>query len=100
MTTYDLVTCMQDGRLLCESTPIYGGGVEAGDEAGYIVGMSTCYPKKGTVRVRDGEVLTVVSNYSSEQRHTGVMGLFAVLVADRPEQQPAAPSSSVSSNLL
>jgi hypothetical protein len=50
--------------------------------------------------VRDGEVLTVVSNYSSEQRHTGVMGLFAVLVADRPEQQPAAPSSSVSSNLL
>ncbi|CAD6245833.1 unnamed protein product [Miscanthus lutarioriparius] len=90
----------RDGRLLCKSTPIYGGGVEAGDEAGYVVGMTTCYPKLGTVRVRDGEVLTVVSNYSSERRHTGVMGLFAVLVADRPEQQPAAPSSSVSSNLL
>ena len=76
---------MQGGRLLYESTPIYGGGVEAGDEAGYIVGMTTCYPKPGTVRVRDGEVPTVVSNYSSERRHTGVMGLFYILVA---EQQP------------
>ncbi|CAL4940218.1 unnamed protein product [Urochloa decumbens] len=71
----------EDGRLLCESIPTYGEGQEAGNEAGYIVGMSTCYPKPGTVTVRDGEVLTVVSNYSSERRHTGVMGLFYILVA-------------------
>lgn len=81
----------EDGRLLCESVATYGDGKEAGDEAGYIVGMSTCYPKPGTVTVRDGEVLTVVSNYSSERQHTGVMGLFYILVAEPKMQQlPAA----------
>ncbi|TKW11462.1 hypothetical protein SEVIR_6G235200v4 [Setaria viridis] len=78
----------QDGRLLCESIPSYGDGEEAGNEAGYIVGMSTCYhPAPGAVTVRDGETLTVVSNYSSERRHTGVMGLFYILVAEH--QRPA-----------
>jgi hypothetical protein len=76
-----------DGRLLCESTATYGEGQEAGNEAGYIVGMSTCYPKPGDVKVRDGEALTVVSRYSSERRHTGVMGLFYILVAEH-QQQP------------
>ncbi|WVZ91958.1 hypothetical protein U9M48_038062 [Paspalum notatum var. saurae] len=79
-----------DGRLLCESVATYGDGEEPGNEAGYIVGMSTCYPTPGSVRVRDGEALTVVSKYSSERRHTGVMGLFYILVADHVEveQQP------------
>ena len=77
----------EDGRLLCESTATYGDGEEAGNEAGYIVGMSTCYPKPGDVKVRDGEALTVVSRYSSERRHTGVMGLFYILVAE--QQVPA-----------
>ncbi|XP_062192399.1 uncharacterized protein LOC133895892 [Phragmites australis] len=78
----------EDGRLLCASMATYGDGQEAGNEAGYVVGMSSCYPKPGTVKVRDGEVLTVVSNYSSERQHTGVMGLFYILVAEQ-EQQPA-----------
>ncbi|PUZ52456.1 hypothetical protein GQ55_6G271300 [Panicum hallii var. hallii] len=82
----------QDGRLLCSSTPIYGDGEEAGNEAGYIVGMSTCYPEPGTVRIRDGEALTVVSNYTGERRRTGVMGHFYLLVADDDEQQQAAPN--------
>ncbi|MQL84029.1 hypothetical protein Taro_016530 [Colocasia esculenta] len=73
----------QDGRLLCSSMPIYGEGDEAGDEAGYIVGMSTCYPSPGSVSIADGEVVTFESNYSSTQMHTGVMGLFYLLVADK-----------------
>ncbi|RCV32055.1 hypothetical protein SETIT_6G227800v2 [Setaria italica] len=84
----------EDGRLLCESTATYGDGQEAGNEADYIVGMSTCYPKPGAVTVRDGEVLTVVSKYSSHQQHTGVMGLVYILVAEhgqpQPQQLPAA----------
>ena len=72
----------QDGRLLCSSMPTYGKGKEAGNEAGYIVGMSTCYPKPGTVKINDGETMIVESNYSSTQSHTGVMGLFYILVAD------------------
>ncbi|KAI7752343.1 hypothetical protein M8C21_014830 [Ambrosia artemisiifolia] len=72
----------KDGRVICSSKPIYGQGKSAGDEAGYIVGMSTCYPKPGSVRIVKGEALTLESNYSSEKSHTGVMGLFYILVAD------------------
>ncbi|XP_008808813.2 uncharacterized protein LOC103720742 isoform X2 [Phoenix dactylifera] len=77
----------QDGRVLCTSIPVYGDGREAGNEAGYIIGMSTCYPEAGSVRVADGEVLTLESNYSRTQMHTGVMGLFYILVAE-PQPQP------------
>ncbi|XP_058092870.1 uncharacterized protein LOC131239271 [Magnolia sinica] len=76
----------QDGRVICSSIPIYGNGKEAGNEDGYIVGMSTCYPKPGSVKIADGEVLTFESNYSSTQMHTGVMGLFYLLVADPPRK--------------
>ncbi|XP_022852039.1 uncharacterized protein LOC111373697, partial [Olea europaea var. sylvestris] len=54
----------EDGRVICSSNPVYGEGKEAGNEAGYIVGMSTCYPSPGTVKISDGELLTLVSNYS------------------------------------
>ena len=73
----------QDGRVLCSSMPTYGQGKEAGNEAGYIVGMSTCYPQPGSVKINVGETLILESNYSSAQRHTGVMGLFYILVADQ-----------------
>ncbi|KAK9103984.1 hypothetical protein Scep_020828 [Stephania cephalantha] len=74
----------QDGRLICESIPIYGEGKEAGNEAGYIVGMSSCYPHPGTVKISNGETLYLESNYSSTQGHTGVMGLFYLLIAEPP----------------
>ncbi|KAF8408527.1 hypothetical protein HHK36_007683 [Tetracentron sinense] len=72
----------EDGRVICSSIPIYGKGKEAGNEAGYIVGMSSCYPQPGSVKISDGEILILESNYSSTQKHTGVMGLFYILVAD------------------
>lgn len=67
---------------MCSSIPTYGEGEEAGNEAGYIVGMSTCYPQPGTVKISKGETLILESNYSSIRHHTGVMGLFYILVAD------------------
>lgn len=72
--------------MLCTSMPTYGNGKEAGNEKGYIVGMSTCYPTPGSVKVSDGEVLTLVSNYRNTEMHTGVMGLFYILVAEKQEQ--------------
>ncbi|PWA69540.1 Stress up-regulated Nod 19 [Artemisia annua] len=72
----------EDGRVICSSKPIYGQGKTAGDEAGYIVGMATCYPEPGSVKIAKGETLTLESNYSSEKSHTGVMGLFYILVAE------------------
>ncbi|PWA59674.1 Stress up-regulated Nod 19 [Artemisia annua] len=38
--------------------PIYGEGNGVGDEAGYIVGMSTCYPEPGSIKIANGEILT------------------------------------------
>lgn len=78
----------EDGRVICSSNPFYGNGVEPGNEAGYIVGMSTCYPQPGTVKISKGETLTLVSNYDSKRRHTGVMGLFYLLVA-RSDSSPS-----------
>ncbi|KAJ4837610.1 hypothetical protein Tsubulata_039299 [Turnera subulata] len=74
----------EDGRVLCTSLPIYGEGKEAANEAGYIVGMSTCYPEPGSVKIAGGEKLVVESNYSSHQKRTGVMGFFYILVAEQP----------------
>lgn len=73
----------QDGRVICTSLPAYGEGKEAGNETGYIVGMSTCYPKPGSVKIADNENLILESNYSRTRMHTGVMGLFYILVADQ-----------------
>ncbi|XP_068666102.1 uncharacterized protein [Aristolochia californica] len=84
----------QNGRLICSSNPIYGDGKEAGNEADYIVGMSTCYPKPGSVRIADGEILTLESNYNSTQMHTGVMDLFYILVADPTTSMQLADSST------
>ncbi|KAI3521108.1 hypothetical protein L1887_10568 [Cichorium endivia] len=72
----------EDGRVICSSKAIYGEGNEAGNEAGYIVGMTTCYPKPGSIKIAKDEVLSLESNYSSEKSHTGVMGLFYILVAE------------------
>ncbi|KAD4889163.1 hypothetical protein E3N88_21236 [Mikania micrantha] len=72
----------EDGRAICSSKPIYGKGNDVGDEAGYIVGMSTCYPKPGSVKIAKGETVTLESNYSSKKMHTGVLGLFYILVAE------------------
>lgn len=44
--------------------------------------MSSCYPRPGSVKILDKETLILESNYSSSVRHTGVMGLFYLLVAE------------------
>ncbi|KAJ4733049.1 stress up-regulated Nod 19 protein [Rhynchospora pubera] len=90
----------QDGRLLCTSIPSYGNGKEAGNEANYIVGMSTCYPKPGSVKIADGETLTLISNYSGNQMHTGVMGLFYILVAEEERPLPGPPKNMICFNSL
>ncbi|KAK4348596.1 hypothetical protein RND71_031351 [Anisodus tanguticus] len=72
----------EDGRVICSSHRIYGKGKEPGNESGYVVGMSTCYPKPGSIKIMKGETVTLVTNYSSARRHSGVMSLFYFLVAE------------------
>ncbi|KAH6819921.1 hypothetical protein C2S53_014565 [Perilla frutescens var. hirtella] len=79
----------EGGREICSSKPRYGEGNEAGNEVGFIVGMSTCYPSPaGSVKISAGETLTFVSNYSSVHSHTGVMTLFYLLLADSSPKPP------------
>lgn len=94
-SSFSLVFCdmIQGGNVICSSVPTYGTGHEPGNEAGYIVGMSTCYPTPGSVKISAGETLTLVSNYSSAQRHTGVMGLFYILITDSSAKTGAAQHS-------
>ncbi|KAJ7522597.1 hypothetical protein O6H91_18G018900 [Diphasiastrum complanatum] len=61
--------------------PTYGFGSEAGNEAGYVVGMGACYPEPGSVKISSKDVLRMQSNYSTFRGRTGVMGLFYILVA-------------------
>ncbi|CAN0920518.1 hypothetical protein LINGRAHAP2_LOCUS32094 [Linum grandiflorum] len=68
----------QDGRVLCTTEPIYGEG----EEEGYVVGMSACYPEPGSVFINDGELLVHESVYNATRRRTGVMALFHLLIAD------------------
>lgn len=80
----------QDGEGICSSMAKYGNGNEPGNEAGYIVGMSSCYPDP--VKVSYGETLTLEFNYSNVIGHTGVMGLFYILVAQQlPEPENSLP---------
>ncbi|KAL8230457.1 hypothetical protein R6Q57_000235 [Mikania cordata] len=72
----------EDGQVICLSRPIYGKGNDVGDEVYYNVGMSTCYPKPGSVNIAKGETVTLESNYNSKKMHTGVLGLFYLLVAE------------------
>ncbi|CAL1352447.1 unnamed protein product [Linum trigynum] len=80
----------QNGEVICKSVPIYGTGHEAGNEAGFVVGMSTCYPEPGSVKVTAGEKLILETNYSSSgaRGHFGVMGLFHIFIADQLPQPP------------
>ncbi|KAF2613503.1 hypothetical protein F2Q70_00011090 [Brassica cretica] len=81
----------EDGEGICTSMPKYGNGDEPGKEAGYIFGMSSCYPEP--VKVSSGETLTLEFNYSSAVGHTGVMGLFYILVAQQlPEPESSLPA--------
>ncbi|MED6174450.1 hypothetical protein PIB30_069073, partial [Stylosanthes scabra] len=74
-----------DGTILCAIKPIYGTGKEAGNEEGYAVGMSGCYPKPGSVKIKDEEVL-VAEFVHQNKFSTRLMGHFYVYLAkDLPE---------------
>ncbi|XP_057440681.1 uncharacterized protein LOC130732699 [Lotus japonicus] len=73
----------QDGRVICSSLPRYGTGKKVGNEKGYLVAMSTCYPWPGSGNINDGETLTLEITYNNSIGHTGVMGLFYILVAEK-----------------
>ncbi|KAJ1382402.1 Stress up-regulated Nod 19 [Sesbania bispinosa] len=83
----------QDGRALCTSTPKYGTGKEPGNEKGYSVGMSVCYPKPGSIKINNGETLTVESRYKNGF-FTGVMGHMYIYLVDRLPKERITPQNN------
>ncbi|KAL9297853.1 hypothetical protein ACSQ67_023749 [Phaseolus vulgaris] len=77
----------QDGRVLCTSNPKYGTGKEAGNENGYLVGMSVCYPKPGSIKIKDGEILTLESIYENKFRIWGYGAFLYLLGRSNTEQR-------------
>lgn len=75
---------LENGRDICLSHPIYGRGKEAGNETGYVVGMTSCYPDPTSIYIRPREKLRLKASYNNEERHTGVMGILLLLIADGP----------------
>ncbi|KAH7865441.1 hypothetical protein Vadar_006745 [Vaccinium darrowii] len=79
----DELSALQYQLIICSSIPTYGAPSEAGNETGYVVGRSMCYPSPGSVKISTGESLVLESSYGrGHQRFTGVMGSFYVLDAD------------------
>ncbi|KAL9303381.1 hypothetical protein ACSQ67_020644 [Phaseolus vulgaris] len=81
-TSSNLPNPFADRRVLCTSNPKYGTGKEAGNENGYLVGMSVCYPKPGSIKIKDGEILTLESIYENKFR-IEAMGHFYIYLADQ-----------------
>lgn len=73
----------KSGDLLCSSVPTYGTGNEVGNEAGYVVSISTCTfdPPR---RMRASDLVRIVALYNNTEAHTGVMSLMYLALADLP----------------
>lgn len=75
----------KDGTLLCESLPIYGQGHSVGNESGYVVGITSCWPPADTgvpYYITKNEMLKFVVKYSMvDGPHTGLMGLINLKIA-------------------
>lgn len=86
-STLDAAVYREDGSLICQTTPMYGQGEEAGNEKNYVVGIKSCYGNPGapnSMRVKKGEKLRyVVKSTKVNGPHTGLMGLAGIrMVAD------------------
>lgn len=64
-----------------------------------MVGMSSCYPEPGSVKIKNEELLTVECKYGGEQKHTGVMGLFHIMVAHKLPKPLLTMKASADTNV-
>merc|ERR1719188_1976881 len=79
VTLYDDDT----GEVICRSEAIYGNGTEAGNENGYLIGMTPCSFLTPPVFPNNKKVRTV-ARYNNTEPHTGVMGLMLSTMYEVP----------------
>lgn len=88
----------ETNELLCRSLPTYGNGTmnEIGNEPGYINSMSAC-SFDPPLRMKTTDRIKVVGKYNATQKHTGVMSLLYVAMADVPGNNTSSDMMSSSS---
>merc|ERR1712188_263640 len=69
------------GELICHSAPTYGTGLEAGNEAHYLTGMSDCVFDP-PLKMKRETVVRTIARYNNTVAHHGVMALWLMQVAD------------------
>jgi len=83
----------ETGELICHSEPTYGDGLDAGNEKGYLVGMSDCVFDPPRTMKR-GQVVRTVARYNNTINHHGVMALWLMQVSDPlPDLLSIAPAA-------
>ncbi|GFP79929.1 uncharacterized protein at2g24330 [Phtheirospermum japonicum] len=88
----------EGGREVCSSSPIYGTGDESENKASYIVGMSTCYPSPGSLKIYVGEMLTLPPA-ATEARRSAPTSLHAAAPRRwRATREPAAGCEATSND--
>ncbi|OQS06230.1 hypothetical protein THRCLA_01709, partial [Thraustotheca clavata] len=79
---------------ICSSMPTYGTGIEAGNENGYVIAMSTC-TFNPPLRMRTTDVLRIIASYDSTVGHTGVMSLWYLAISNVPKTSQSTSLDSV-----
>ena len=69
------------GELICRSEAVYGNGTEAGNESGYLVGMTPCVFDGGAhgedlPRYRRNDRVRLVTRYNSTVARKGVTAMW------------------------
>lgn len=100
---------VDEEKLLCRNTAVYGNSTEAGNEEGYLVTYRTMSNIAGTVTELGGcawhsedapvlamlENVTLVARYNNTEPHTGVMAVFFAVMAPADDRLiPVNGSSS------
>jgi hypothetical protein len=74
------MTDTSTGQLICSSCPTYGNTPDlAGDEKGYLVGMSATVLDP-PYELQPGQEVTLTSTYDADQPYAGVMSLAALVL--------------------
>ena len=81
----------ETGELICRSEAVYGNGTEAGNENGYLVGMTPCVFDGGAhgedlPRYRRNDRVRLVTRYNSTVARKGVTAMWFNTLTDITEE--------------
>merc|ERR1712157_195501 len=82
----------ETGELICHSALTYRTGLEAGNEAHYLTGMSDCVFDP-PLKMKRETVVRTIARYNNTVAHHGVMALWLMQVADPTPASASTPAT-------